>query len=218
MKLTKNGRPEKPCMKQGRDPSKVSHPTRVKDHTVWCHEKKPWTNYVHKVQHYSIEAHYLYRKVKELGVGNYANLGVFRGGSVNCMAVALEELNGGKIYGVDLFEGANGACYVEELEQIFSDNGRRQYVEFCQGYTHEWPKKLSHLKFKFIFVDADHYYETCKQDFELWNPLLEPGGQISFHDVNMKTVDKVLTEMEADCWEMVDHYGRIKTFKRKEKA
>lgn len=191
-------------------------PAKVRAHPVWKNEDKPWgiPRYPRKSQHSSSEAHYLYRTVKELGIGNYANLGVYKGGSVNCMATALRELGGGKVYAVDLFNKINGAEHVETLEEIFRERGTLPYTQFCQGYTHHWPERLKHLKFKFIFIDADHYYESCKQDFELWSPLLESDGVISFHDVHMTTVDKAINELGPE-WEMIEHIYRIKSFRRK---
>jgi cephalosporin hydroxylase len=37
---------------------------------------------------------------------------------------------------------------------------------------------------EFLFIDGDHEYEGVKRDFELWSPLVAPGGTIAFHDVN----------------------------------
>ncbi len=199
----------------------IKQPARVKDHSEWRNEPKPWgvPKYPHKSQHSSTEAHYLYRTALELGAGNYANLGVFRGGSVNFIAEGLRQRGeGGKVYGVDLFDTGgkcvNGAETIENLTEVFEERGLMKYVEFCKGYTHEWPERLSHLKFKYIFVDADHYYESVKQDFELWSPLLEPDGLIGFHDTDMNTIDKFLTE-DMDGWELVDHVYRIKSFRKK---
>jgi predicted O-methyltransferase YrrM len=35
----------------------------------------------------------------------------------------------------------------------------------------------------FLFIDADHRYEGAKRDFELYEPLVAPGGLIAFHDI-----------------------------------
>ena len=215
MKMNKFGSPEKPKMDIYTMPGYQHHPARVKD-SVWSHEDKPWGDpqYPHKSQHSSIESHYLYRNVLKLGVGNYANLGVFRGGSTDCIAQGLKKLGGGQIYAVDLFQKINGAENVEDLIDIFKDRGTDKYTTFCEGYTHDWPARLKHLQFKFIFIDADHYYETCKQDFDLWSPLLEPEGVIAFHDVDFNTVNKFLEDELGD-WELVDHVYRIKSFRKK---
>jgi predicted O-methyltransferase YrrM len=35
----------------------------------------------------------------------------------------------------------------------------------------------------FLFIDADHSYDSVKRDFELWSPLVRSGGIVAFHDV-----------------------------------
>jgi len=35
----------------------------------------------------------------------------------------------------------------------------------------------------FLFIDADHTYEGVKKDFDLYSPLVRPGGVIAFHDI-----------------------------------
>jgi cephalosporin hydroxylase len=37
---------------------------------------------------------------------------------------------------------------------------------------------------EFLFIDGDHEYEGVKGDFELYAPLVAPGGLIALHDVN----------------------------------
>jgi hypothetical protein len=34
----------------------------------------------------------------------------------------------------------------------------------------------------FVFIDADHSYEGCKRDLEVWFPKIRPGGWICGHD------------------------------------
>ena len=139
---------------------------------------------------------------------------MFRGGSTNFIATGLRDVGGGKVYGVDLFDHINGAETVENLTAVFEERDLMQYVEFCKGYTQDWPEKLKHLRFRYIFLDADHYYESVKQDFDLWSPLLDPDGLIIFHDVHMPTVDKFVTE-DMDGWELVDHVYSIKSYRKK---
>lgn len=37
--------------------------------------------------------------------------------------------------------------------------------------------------FDFIFIDADHSYPGVKRDWELYSPMVRPGGIIAMHDV-----------------------------------
>jgi predicted O-methyltransferase YrrM len=34
-----------------------------------------------------------------------------------------------------------------------------------------------------LFIDGDHSYEAAKRDYELYAPLVPPGGLIGFHDI-----------------------------------
>ena len=127
-------------------------------------------------------------------------------------------VHGGHVFGIDLFEVSEEypeAVGKDVVSIAFGTRGiTKNFVTLCKGRTNEWAKKLSHLKFKFIFIDADHKYESVLEDFKLWSPLLEPGGLISFHDIDKDSVHRVITE-ELNDWDLVDHVYRIKTFKRK---
>ncbi len=202
-----------------RDIKRVNGIGRIKDHRTWCDEYKPWAYppWPYEAIHTSLEAHYLYRTVFNLGKGNYATLGVYLGGSTNALVCGAAP-HGGHVYGIDLFEA--NKMYPELLDEdevmrAFDDRGTEKFVSLCTGSTSAWAEKLSHLKFKLIFIDADHTYNAVLEDFKLWRPLLEEGGLIAFHDIDMDSVHRVITE-ELNDWELVDHVFRIKTFKRKE--
>ena len=193
---------------------KKTSPARVKD-SVWRNEKKPWgiPAYPGKASdHPSMEIHYLYRTALALG-GNIANLGVFRGVSTNAIAAGLKERGEGRVYAVDYFD--RNTCFtVEHITEVFEERGTLPFTEFCVGHTQDWAKELSHLKFNFIFVDADHEYESTMGDFKTWEPLLAPGGLIAFHDIGLNTVNKVIEEELSD-WELVDFHVNIKSFRRR---
>lgn len=42
---------------------------------------------------------------------------------------------------------------------------------------------LGERKVDFLFIDGDHTYEGVKQDWELYSPLVRPGGLVAFHDI-----------------------------------
>ena len=41
----------------------------------------------------------------------------------------------------------------------------------------------------FLFIDGDHTYEGVKQDWEMYSPLVRPGGLVAFHDIAMNYDD-----------------------------
>lgn len=36
----------------------------------------------------------------------------------------------------------------------------------------------------FVFIDADHSYDSCKRDIEAWYPKVRKGGLVAGHDYN----------------------------------
>ncbi len=196
------------------DRSRKNHWQQRKKDSSWRNEKSPWGDppYPGRASsHPSMEIHYLYRTALRLG-GNIANLGVFRGVSTNAIASALKERGEGRVYAIDYFD--RNTCFtVEHITEVFEERGTLPFTEFCTGHTQDWAKKLSHLKFNFIFVDADHQYESTLGDFKTWEPLLAPGGEIAFHDIGLNTVNRVLEEELSD-WVMVDFVHNIKSFRR----
>ena len=40
-----------------------------------------------------------------------------------------------------------------------------------------------HGRVDILFIDGDHTYDGVKKDFEMYSPLVRPGGLICFHDV-----------------------------------
>jgi predicted O-methyltransferase YrrM len=42
---------------------------------------------------------------------------------------------------------------------------------------------LQNAQIQFLFIDGDHSYDGVKQDFEMYSPLVTPGGIIGFHDI-----------------------------------
>lgn len=49
----------------------------------------------------------------------------------------------------------------------------------------------------FVFIDADHSYESVKEDINLWEPKVRPGGMVAGHDTHFPGVYKAITERYA---------------------
>jgi len=50
----------------------------------------------------------------------------------------------------------------------------------------------------FLFVDGDHRYESVRRDFDLYEPMVRPGGMVAFHDISPCTTAD--TEGTAAFW------------------
>jgi predicted O-methyltransferase YrrM len=46
-----------------------------------------------------------------------------------------------------------------------------------------------------LFIDGDHSYDGCRQDWEMYSPLVRPGGVVAFHDINYRRVSDFDSEM-----------------------
>jgi predicted O-methyltransferase YrrM len=48
---------------------------------------------------------------------------------------------------------------------------------------------LQNRQLDFLFIDGDHTYDGVTSDFELYAPLVRPGGVVAFHDINYPQCD-----------------------------
>jgi len=62
----------------------------------------------------------------------------------------------------------------QNLHIIAGDSNNSQTVETVRGIL---------PSVQFLLIDGDHHYSFTKKDWELWHPLVEPGGIIMFHDI-----------------------------------
>jgi predicted O-methyltransferase YrrM len=44
--------------------------------------------------------------------------------------------------------------------------------------------QLGGRRIDYLFIDGDHSYDGVRRDFDLYSPLVRPGGLIGFHDVS----------------------------------
>ncbi|MFZ4594999.1 MAG: class I SAM-dependent methyltransferase [Verrucomicrobiaceae bacterium] len=61
-------------------------------------------------------------------------------------------------------------CCIQDDSQ--AEATRQKAEDFLQGD-----------KLDLLFIDGDHTYAGVKRDFELWSPLVRPGGHVLFHDI-----------------------------------
>ena len=54
----------------------------------------------------------------------------------------------------------------------------------CKIGTIEAVKSIVGEQIDFLLIDAGHLYVDVKRDFEVWSPLVRPGGLIAIHDID----------------------------------
>lgn len=81
----------------------------------------------------------------------------------------------------------------------------RQRIELVDGVDsgrEDTVDRLSRLlggrPVDFLFLDGDHRLESVRRDFELYVPLVRPGGVVALHDISPRTTPD--TEGTAAFW------------------
>ncbi len=108
-------------------------------------------------------------------------VGAFMGGSAFFMAITAKSVTS-----VDTFKAwTNGQTQGEEittLDAYLKATARFRNVIWPVVMTSEEAARTIAGDWDFIFIDADHSYETVKRDIELWRPRVRRGGILAFHD------------------------------------
>lgn len=64
----------------------------------------------------------------------------------------------------------------------------KSFYEFHQNYSIPVAKSYDNESFDFVFIDAEHTYESCKADIEAWYPKVKSTGLLCGHDYSMEGV------------------------------
>jgi predicted O-methyltransferase YrrM len=102
-------------------------------------------------------------------------VGAFYGGTL----WAWQQLGDVRVIGVDLPpEGYPDGPQVNDLGMtvILGDSHAQSTVDRLLD-------ELAGEPIDVLFIDGDHTYEGVKADYELYSPLVRPGGVIGFHDI-----------------------------------
>jgi cephalosporin hydroxylase len=94
------------------------------------------------------------------------------------------------IISVDLPGGKFGGGYSPLRTPLYQRFAReRQQLHLLRASSHdestmaEVKRLLGGRSVDFLFIDGDHTYEGVKQDWEMYSPLVRPGGLVAFHDI-----------------------------------
>jgi cephalosporin hydroxylase len=126
--------------------------------------------------------------IKEAAPATVMEIGTASGGTLFTLTrVARPDAT---IVSLDLPGGKWGGGYAEKrvpLYEAFALPG--QTLRLLREDSHQ-PEALEHVKqafggrtIDFLFIDGDHSYEGVRSDFEMYSPLVTPGGYIGFHDI-----------------------------------
>lgn len=105
--------------------------------------------------------------------------------------------------GYERYDDGNNVRYSTETDYYYVKN-RFEQLMFVVVYRYDSTMaRLNYQKgyFDFIYIDADHRYESVKQDLQMWSELLSENSLLCGHDYGnevftgvKKAVDEFLIE------------------------
>ena len=86
------------------------------------------------------------------------------------------------VYGIDpIIPDSMDENLIGDINRIHELQNNYDRFAFIKDYSYNvaptWNKE-----FDYLFIDANHHYESVKNDFECWFTLLSEGGVVSLHD------------------------------------
>lgn len=130
----------------------------------------------------------LVRDVRELNPSNVLEIGTARGGTLFLWARLAKQ--NATIVSIDLPHGNFGGGYTPQralLYKRFPAKGQALHLLRLDSHAESTLEKTKRLfagsPIDLLFIDGDHTYEGVKKDWEMYSPLVRPGGMIVFHDV-----------------------------------
>jgi predicted O-methyltransferase YrrM len=84
-------------------------------------------------------------------------------------------------------------------------------IKVLEGLSWNMAQNVEDNSLDFIFIDADHNYESVVKDIRAWVPKVKAGGMVSGHDTHFEGVQKALAELiPTHIKESVDHCWQAK--------
>lgn len=130
----------------------------------------------------------LVREVRKLNPLTVLEIGTARGGTL-LLWTRLAQRHA-TIVSIDLPGGQFGGGYSNGQAAVYRRfAGKDQKLHLLRADSHaqstlETTKGLFGGKsIDLLFIDGDHTYEGVKKDWEMYSPLVRPGGMIVFHDI-----------------------------------
>ncbi len=167
------------------------------------------------------------RLKKEKVAGDFAELGVYQGGSTRILHMMDPSR---KFHLFDTFEGftkrdldvesGKAATYTTRnfadtsLRKVIRKIGGNDNIQVHQGYFPDSATRITEERFALVNIDADLYNPT-KAGLEFFYPRMSPGGVIFVHDYNkkwpgvIKAVDEFLATIPEQPFMIPDRDGTV---------
>ena len=99
----------------------------------------------------------------------------------------------GEVYVVDATNGVNGEVDWAELGSYLREKFNPRFINSTteDAFYNFFVKR--DVKIDYLHIDADHTYEGCKLDFDLYSTIMNENGIISIHDTDKRYWDNFET-------------------------
>ena len=102
----------------------------------------------------------------------------------------------GSTYIVDACNGVNGEVYWDKEDSFFRTTFHPKFIKKTtkKAYYDFFVKQ--DIKIDLLHIDANHTFDSVKEDFELYTKIVNKGGIITIHDTDKSYVDNFV-ELEG---------------------
>jgi hypothetical protein len=92
----------------------------------------------------------------------------------------------GEVYVVDATNGFNGEVDWSDEDSFLREKFNPRFINSTteDAFYNFFVKR--DVKIDYLHIDADHTYEGCKLDFDLYSTIMNENGIISIHDTDRK--------------------------------
>lgn len=135
--------------------------------------------------------------------GSFVEVGSWMGCSAVCMAVEIINSNKNiQIHCIDHWKGSpehHETYSVEFLDSLFSEFKKniepvKSLIQIHRMESIEASELFENNSLQFVYIDANHSYESVVQDILSWMPKVRTGGFIGGDDFNLDGVRKAVEE------------------------
>jgi len=104
----------------------------------------------------------------------------------------------GEVYVVDATNGFNGEVDWSDEDSFLREKFNPKFINTTteDAFYNFFVKR--DIKIDYLHIDADHTYEGCKLDFDLYSTIMNENGIISIHDTDRKYWENFETYMEEE--------------------
>ena len=146
----------------------------------------------------------LERLVKENGWSKGAEIGVLNGATTFHLLDRCPDLH---LVAVDQWAMDNTVYGdLTDVGVEFVKKARGAYEGRCcilLGHSASMANNVEDGSLDFVFIDADHSYESALADIKAWAPKVRPGGAVMGHDIDFETVAQAVKDTLGN-WETLN--------------